>query len=158
MHSILIANPAVLGDPTDPPMTTPPTDGWATQPGVVNVTTDQLAPPGPGLGTNAGQNGIVRVDQTIGGTTTARNIVTWATGLSRRPAPFLRESWQGQPMPLNRLQGRVGYQRASEQLAVRVATQDAVALPTQAETAAAATHPNLIRTLNVQRGRRWSRG
>lgn len=155
--ALITADLSVLIDPTDPPMTVPPSGPFSVVPVAHNVTTDRLAPAGPGLGPNALQNGIVRIDQTVGGETTARNIVTWAAGLPPRPAAFLRENWQGQPMPLNRLQGRVGYQNAAQQLATRVSTQDATIIPTGAETAAAATHPAIVARLDVHRGGRWSR-
>lgn len=154
--NILIANHAAAGgDPTDPPLTTPPVGVFSTLPEMVNHTTDQTAPDGPGLPPD--QNGIIRVDQTVGGTTMRKNIVTFVTGgIGKRPQPFTRESWQGMPTPFNRLQGRVGYQSAAADLRTRVAVQDATVIPTTAETTAAFVNPGLINALNVQRGGRFS--
>lgn len=156
MSTVLLANASAVHDPTDPPLSVAPAGALSVLPAYHNETTDQTAPAGPGLGANAGQNGIIRIDQTVGGTTTARNIITWATGLRARPPAFARENWQGQPMPLNRLQGRVGYQANSDELRTRLDAASAITVPTGAEGAAAALNPAIMATLDVRRGRRFA--
>lgn len=153
MTTLAIINaPPRVADVTAPPMTVPPSGPYATVPAVVNTTTDQLAPDGPGLGVNAGQNGIIRIDQTVGGTTMAKNILISATGLAKRPMPFLRENWSAAPSPLNRLQGRVGYQRESAELRSRISMQDKTVIPTPAEGAAAYAYPDV--NIGLMRARR----
>ena len=156
MSVVILADASVNGDWTDPPMTTPPTGPFSRLVPMVNVVTDQLGADGPSLGINSGQSGLSRIDQSVGGTTGSKNVVTSTSGLPPRPMPFERANWQTQPMPFNRLQGRVGYQSAASSLAVRVAIQDATTIPTTAETAAAAIKPAMIDALNLRRGGRFS--